>query len=83
MASNSVKLTLGFTGTDEEYTLTISDVADSIVPYVKTNIKTFNAGGAETKAAVAIENPEDSEETFALSGITAAQIITVEEVALT
>jgi len=83
MASNTVKLTFGYEGTDFTRNLTIGNVADSVLPNVKTKIKAINAsivGGTDDGLSTFLRSDDyDQEEgigTFA--GITAAQITATE-----
>lgn len=83
MASNTLKLTFGYEGTDFTRNLSIGNVADSLVPYIKTKIKAVNAsvvGGTDDGLSTFLRSddydPEEGIGTFA--GITAAQLTTTE-----
>ena len=77
----SLQLTLGFTGTDETRSIKISpiDVTQSSSSQIKARIAAFNSGGATTKAAVGLINPDDTTSPFMLSEIIEAKAIVVEE----
>ena len=83
MASNSVKLTFGYEGTDFTRTLTLHGVADSIAGTAKARIKALNAsvvGGTDGGLSDFLRSDDyDSEEGIGtFTGITAAQITTTE-----
>jgi hypothetical protein len=83
MANNSIKLTLGYEGTDFTRNLTIGGVADSVVSGVKANIKALNASivGGTDGGLSTFFRADDYDETEGIgtfSGITAATIVTTE-----
>ena len=83
MASNSIKLTFGYEGTDFTRNLTIGGVADSVIPGVKTKVKAVNAsiaGGTDDGLADFFRSDDyDSDEGIGtFTGITAATVVTTE-----
>ncbi len=83
MASNVVKLTFGYEGTDFTRRMTISGVADSLIPNVKANVKAVNAsiaGGTDDGLADFFRSDDyDSDEGIGtFTGITAATVVTTE-----
>lgn len=83
MANNSIKLTLGYEGTDFTRNLTISGVADSIAGDAKAKIKALNAsivGGTDGGLSTFFRS-DDYDETEGIgtfAGVTAATIVTTE-----
>ena len=83
MANNSIKLTLGYEGTDFTRNMTISGVADSLVSGVKTRIKAVNASiaGGTDDGLTDFFRAEDYDSTQGIgtfTGITAAVVTTTE-----
>lgn len=83
MAGYSVKLTLGYSNSEQNRQLTFSDVAESLIPDVKDNIIAINDSiEAGTDGGLTSFFKDDDGNNF--SGITAAQIIaeTVKSISL-
>ena len=83
MASNSIKLTFGYEGTDFTRNMTIGGVDDSLISGAKAKIKAINAsiaGGTDDGLSTFFRSDDyDAEEGIGtFSGITAATIVSTE-----
>ena len=81
--SNSLKMTLGYEGTDFTRNFTIANVGDDDLTTVKTKIKALNAsvaGGTDNGLSAFLRSDDfDSTEGIGtFSGITAAKIVSTE-----